>query len=126
MYLLHRPVGVDPVPTPAPPRRMFCFWTGENATVLSVDVVIQPTQKSVDGTKSGIVKKGADAGEIRIGASASLSAASEISAPLDPRFTFDQFVVGNSVDAGQNAVVCNLAGADESPTECFGHFFPEK
>lgn len=31
MYLLHRPVGVDPVPTPAPPRRMFCFWTGENA-----------------------------------------------------------------------------------------------
>ena len=70
------------------------LWTGENATVLSVDVVIQPTQKSVDGTKSGIVKKGADAGEIRIGASASLSAASEISAPLDPRFTFDQFVVG--------------------------------
>jgi len=70
------------------------LWTGENPTILSVDVIIQPTQKSADAAK-GIVKKGVDTGEMRIGGTtASLSAASEISAPLDPRFTFDQFVVG--------------------------------
>ena len=69
------------------------LWTGENSAILSVEVIIQPTQKSTDGAK-GIVKRGADIGEIRLGATSSLSAASEISAPLDPRFTFDQFVVG--------------------------------
>lgn len=31
MYFLHRPAGVDHVPTTAPPRRVFCFWTAENA-----------------------------------------------------------------------------------------------
>ena len=69
------------------------LWIGENAAILSVEVVIQPTQKSAEVAKA-VVKRGTDMGEIRIGASSSLSAASEISAPLDPRFTFDQFVVG--------------------------------
>jgi len=69
------------------------LWIGENSTILSVDVIIQPTQKSADGAK-GIVKRGTDIGEIRVGAASSLSSASEISAPLDRRFTFDQFVVG--------------------------------
>jgi chromosomal replication initiator protein len=69
------------------------LWVGENAGILSVEVVIQPTQKSAEVAK-GVVKRGTDMGEMRIGASSSLSAASEISAPLDPRFTFDQFVVG--------------------------------
>jgi chromosomal replication initiator protein len=69
------------------------LWIGENAAILSVEVVIQPTQKSAEVAKA-VVKRGTDMGEMRIGASSSLSAASEISAPLDPRFTFDQFVVG--------------------------------
>lgn len=31
MYFLHRPSGVEIDPTTPPPRRVFCFWTGENA-----------------------------------------------------------------------------------------------
>jgi len=69
------------------------LWTGENSAILSVEVIIQPTQKSTEGAK-GIVKRGADIGEIRVGTASNLSSASEISAPLDPRFTFDQFIVG--------------------------------
>ena len=30
------------------------LWTGENSTILSVEVIIQPTQKSADGAK-GVV-----------------------------------------------------------------------
>ena len=68
------------------------LWTGENAAILSVEVIIQPTQKAAEVVK-GVIKRSTDIGEVRVG-STSMSAASEISAPLDPRFTFDQFVVG--------------------------------
>lgn len=69
------------------------LWTGENPGILSVDVVIQPTQKSAEPAKTATRR--AETVDVRIGVSAAnLAAAAEISAPLDPRFTFEQFVVG--------------------------------
>ena len=69
------------------------LWTGENPGILSVDVVIQPTQKSAEPAKTATRRS--ETVDVRIGVSAAnLAAAAEISAPLDPRFTFEQFVVG--------------------------------
>ena len=69
------------------------LWAGENPDILSVDVVIQPTQKTAGPAKTATRR--AESVDVRIGVSAAnLAAAAEISAPLDPRFTFEQFVVG--------------------------------
>ena len=66
------------------------LWSGENPSIHSVDVIIQPTQKSQEGTKS---LRRTEAQEAKASSPQFLSAA-DISAPLDVRFTFDQFVVG--------------------------------
>lgn len=69
------------------------LWAGENPDILSVDVVIQPTQKTAEPAKTSTRR--AESVDVRIGISAAnLAAAAEISASLDPRFTFEQFVVG--------------------------------
>ena len=69
------------------------LWAGEIPDILSVDVVIQPTQKTAGPAKTSTRR--AESVDVRIGISAAnLAAAAEISASLDPRFTFEQFVVG--------------------------------
>ena len=67
------------------------LWSGENPSVHSVDVVIQPTQKTQDSPPKAARR--AD-GQDTKAASVQFVSAADISAPLDPRFTFDQFVVG--------------------------------
>lgn len=88
------------------------LWTGENESVRSVNVLIQPTMSSkstddADEIANGAIKPAgraanADAdiksisstsGHISSGESG-WEAGSKISAPLDARFKFDQFVVG--------------------------------
>jgi chromosomal replication initiator protein len=67
------------------------LWSGENPSVHSVDVVIQPTQKTQEPTSKAVRR--AD-GQDAKAASVQFVSAADISAPLDTRFTFDQFVVG--------------------------------
>jgi chromosomal replication initiator protein len=67
------------------------LWSGENPSVHSVDVVIQPTQKTQEPTSKAVRR--AD-GQDAKATSVQFVSAADISAPLDTRFTFDQFVVG--------------------------------
>jgi chromosomal replication initiator protein len=66
------------------------LWSGENPSIHSVDVVIQPTQKSQETTKGSRRPEPQDGKA----SSTQFVSAADISAPLDSRFTFDQFVVG--------------------------------
>jgi chromosomal replication initiator protein len=72
------------------------LWSGENPSVHSVGIVIQPTQKSADANKPRATARRSDAVavETRTDKSSVLTSAADISAPLDSRFTFEQFVVG--------------------------------
>ena len=86
------------------------LWTGENTSVRSVEVLIQPTSSANPGEESETAQgqtgnQAGDKGRAIEGVSADLDGAptaaangwesgGQISAPLDPRFKFDQFVVG--------------------------------
>ena len=80
------------------------LWAGENDRVRSVDLFIQPTLKSTDQNKddndflSGQENISRDI-SVEVNSSKTVSkpvleARNRISAPLDVRFKFDQFVVG--------------------------------
>jgi chromosomal replication initiator protein len=80
------------------------LWAGENDRVCSVDLFIQPTLKSTDQNKddndflSGQENVSRDI-SVEVNSSKTVSkpvleAHNRISAPLDVRFKFDQFVVG--------------------------------
>ena len=84
--------------------RIRALWSGENAAVKAVDIAVAavPPVRAADGKAA--VRDGADA----IGTASSVPAPAparstdgdatqrEISAPLDPRFTFENFIVGKT------------------------------
>ena len=84
------------------------LWTGENDAVRSVDVLIQPTMKNKsDDAEGQAILTDVDSGsaptaEAKSGdqtgsqsnSQSGWGSGSQISAPLDNRFKFDQFVVG--------------------------------
>jgi chromosomal replication initiator protein len=75
------------------------LWAGENENVRSVEVLIQPTMKTPTeeprrpdaNTQADVVSPGAVSNK---GAKSGWESGSQIAAPLDKRFRFDQFVVG--------------------------------
>ncbi|MBM3600629.1 MAG: chromosomal replication initiator protein DnaA [Alphaproteobacteria bacterium] len=87
-------------------ERIRALWSSENGDVKTVDVVVAPSgsPRQVDGVadKSGFGRDAgpaASTGEATAPAAQQRPAESEgperdISAPLDPRFTFENFVVG--------------------------------
>ena len=80
------------------------LWAGENDKVRSVDVFIQPTQKTTFQIKdvapvplkqeSASKKDIAEMNSIALASGSGIGPRNRISAPLDLRFKFDQFVVG--------------------------------
>ena len=76
------------------------LWAGENDGVRSVDLFIQPTQKRPNQDKADSdlpAAKKETSNEVQSSMAPGklvLDARNRISAPLDARFKFDQFVVG--------------------------------
>ena len=71
------------------------LWTRENTDISAVNVFVQPDQ-AAKLTKDSVGKAAMEAVPSRSGPAKqnSFDYQKEISAPLDPRFAFDQFVVG--------------------------------
>jgi chromosomal replication initiator protein len=71
------------------------LWTRENTDISAVNVFVQPDQ-AAKLTKESVVKAAMEAVPSQSGPAKqnSFDYQKEISAPLDPRFAFDQFVVG--------------------------------
>ena len=79
------------------------LWTGENDKVRSVDVLIQPTLKNkpqeedvdfLSGSEVASAPAGKENAPAEVKGKSGWESGSQISAPLDARFKFDQFVVG--------------------------------
>jgi chromosomal replication initiator protein len=75
-------------------ERLQDLWTGENPAVRSVDITVQPREG--DGGGATPAKTGKAKPADRSGAAARQGSVKlvDLSAPLDPRFTFTKFVVG--------------------------------
>ncbi|MGA0394131.1 MAG: DnaA N-terminal domain-containing protein, partial [Rhodospirillales bacterium] len=71
------------------------LWAHENPDIKAVNVFVQPDQ-AVKLTSENAGKATIEAAQSQAGAAKNngLDYQKEISAPLDPRFAFDQFVVG--------------------------------
>ncbi len=81
--------------------RLKKLWMAENNTVRSIDVFIQPNQKNSVREKSAVLDQGSvssnyskEKRQLSFASKPELESRSRISAPLDVRFKFDQFVVG--------------------------------
>ena len=88
-------------------ERLGAIWGGEDPDVLSVEVFVQPERsqaKEKTEAQAPAVKSEAGKNGYR----------GEISAPLDPRFIFDQFVVGKPNEFAY-AAARRVAGADSVP-----------
>ena len=73
--------------------RILALWTGENGAVTAIDLVVQSEAPGL--TEPPAAAEPAPAPVVVVPARAlSYESALEISAPLDPRFTFEHFVVG--------------------------------
>lgn len=83
------------------------LWAGENVGVRSVDILIQPTMKTKSDEEAGGQETGLEGdalaattgnGDVKAGRNGAdqtgWESGSQIAAPLDNRFRFDQFVVG--------------------------------
>ena len=81
------------------------LWVGENNSVRSIEVLIQPTGSSTSDGADSDRDQSSNAGRLMESATEELNRNSpvvasgwesggKISAPLDPRFKFDQFIVG--------------------------------
>ncbi|HUI17446.1 MAG TPA: chromosomal replication initiator protein DnaA [Alphaproteobacteria bacterium] len=69
--------------------RIRSFWQGENAAVRAIDFLVETVRESSTRTKAK-----ADAEQVAEAAEPEQDARASLSAPLDPRFTFENFVVG--------------------------------
>ncbi len=78
-------------------ERLRQLWSGENPVVKSVDISIQPSSAPSASALEDVPPMAAKArksGDTQAKSSGWEAAASEISAPLDKRYTFENFVVG--------------------------------
>jgi chromosomal replication initiator protein len=78
--------------------RLRALWGGENPAVQSIDIVVQSDKLSSPRTGRAISPPMLHASAADLSPAGGIAkaegACSEISAPLDPRFTFENFVVG--------------------------------
>ena len=72
--------------------RLFALWNGEDAAIRAVDVFVQPERYQETSAPPDEKASAAAAGPAPAGNSGRYS--DELSAPLDRRFTFENFVVG--------------------------------
>jgi chromosomal replication initiator protein len=104
------------------------LWAGENDSVRSVDLFIQPTQKRTDQDKKDSdlpLAKEETSKEVRsamIPGKPILDGRNKISAPLDARFKFDQFVVGKPNEFAYAAArrVAEAASVSFNPLFLYG------
>jgi chromosomal replication initiator protein len=75
-------------------ERLENLWCGEMPEVSSVDVFVQPERTTAPPAAKKVEVAPKPAQEEKSNSKRYDSYRNEISAPLDPRFTFDQFVVG--------------------------------
>ena len=77
--------------------RIRALWLGEDAGIRSVDIKVEPAARGLAGARPG--EAGAAAASAQVAAPVAVPAAKvngELGAPVDPRFTFENFVVGKS------------------------------
>lgn len=80
------------------------FWCQEDQTIHSVDIFVKPEAVLVTPNQSTDNKQGLEAAMLGIAANEDKPINPDaISAPLDPRYTFDNFVVGKSNELAQAA-----------------------
>lgn len=73
------------------------FWCQEDQTIHSVDIFVKPEPVLVNPAQQAHPKQGLEAAMLGIAANEDKPINPDaISAPLDPRYTFDNFVVGKS------------------------------
>ncbi len=106
-------------------ERLQALWEVEDDTVRAVDVFVQPERPQPAARKAAAHNK---AGTSRGGPGLSAAPSSvesyctEISAPLDPRFTFERFVVGKPNEFAYAAAsrVAEAASAPFNPLFLYG------
>jgi chromosomal replication initiator protein len=76
--------------------RLRALWGGENPAVQGIDIIVQPDRLALSRNEVAPMSLASpSAGTLpRAGKGNTETAANEIGAPLDPRFTFEHFVVG--------------------------------
>jgi len=104
--------------------RIRALWVGENSAILSVEVAVgagaQPTDAppaaaaAEPAAKNGHSRPAAEAGEEK----------AEVGAPLDPRFTFENFIVGKPNELAHAAARrCAESCVSEAQTVPFNPLF---
>jgi chromosomal replication initiator protein len=100
--------------------RLLVLWAGENPAIRSIELIVEARTKPDDDARSAAVEpasRSADGGRTEMGA-ADISKAVLV-ASLDPRFTFEDFIVGKS---NELAYAAAFRVAD-SPTVPFNPLF---
>jgi chromosomal replication initiator protein len=103
--------------------RLLASWRAENKSVTSLSLVVEPRVAAAEATANGAAAHGAgepaalSMASPEAGAAADIGEnASQLSAPLDPRFTFANFVVGKPNDLA-HAAARRVAEACAGPTQ---------
>jgi chromosomal replication initiator protein len=104
--------------------RIQALWRGEDSGVQSVEILVRAASGALSGAPSGAAAAGdpgARRGRVVAPASATLSGElnGEVGVRLDPRFTFENFIVGKSNELA-HAAARRVA---ESPTVPFNPLF---
>jgi chromosomal replication initiator protein len=103
--------------------RLLALWRAENQSVTRLSLVVEPRVVTAEATANGAAVHGAGdpaalgMASAEAGAAADLGEnASQLCAPLDPRFTFANFVVGKPNDLA-HAAARRVAEACAGPTQ---------
>ena len=101
--------------------RIHALWLGEDAGIRSIDILVRSAARAYATVAAGEPDvPGAEKGRpVPPPRPASAEASDELGAPLDPRFTFENFVVGKSNELA-HAAARRVA---ESPTVRFNPLF---
>jgi chromosomal replication initiator protein len=100
--------------------RLLVLWAGENPAIRSVELIVEARTKFEEGARSsvaGLASQPADGGRTEIGAAD--IGKNLLLASLDPRFTFEDFIVGKSNELAY-AAAYRVA---DSPTVPFNPLF---
>ncbi|HEX2581605.1 MAG TPA: chromosomal replication initiator protein DnaA [Dongiaceae bacterium] len=91
--------------------RLRQYWTNENPEIQAVDVIVDHSQPPAPETGEDAV---ASPSKIEVKPAGNWGQLAEINAPLDPRLTFDNFVVGKSNELAYAAAL-KVAESEQVP-----------
>ena len=102
-------------------QRLRALWSDEDSTIQSLDIVVQ-TEAPRTAMRPVVSERAKETPAATGGPTASADQLSDISAPLDPRFIFENFVVGKPNELAYAAArrVAESASATYNPLFLYG------